>query len=351
MNATTIAVDLAKNVFELALADAHGKLAARRRLSRRQFERFFHNRPPCRVVMEACGSAHHWGRYLTRLGFFVELLPAQYVRAYVRRNKTDRADAEALLEASRCAELKPVPVKSAEQQAICALHRIRAQWMASRTARINALRGLLREQGIIIAAGAHTVRARVPELIEDAQTPIPRPLRHGLWLLYQELAALEERIADLERELRDYARQQPVVAQLKSIPGIGLLTATALHAQVGDIRSFAKGRHFASWLGLTPREYSSGQHRYLGRISKRGDTYLRCLLVHGARAVLLAAQRAQRTRPTQLSRLQRSAIDLHARVGHNKAAVALANKLARIVWAVWSKQTVYLPQPESAAAN
>lgn len=328
----TIAVDLAKTVFEIAVADSDWRITERYRLSRSQFQRFFFNRAGTSVVMEACGTAHFWGRWLRRQGFAVRLIPAQYARPYRRRNKTDAADAAALVEAARCAEIIDVPVKSAEQQAIQGLHRIRSQWVACRTARINNLRGLLREQGINLPAGAAVAVSAAPGLI-DVDT-IPVELRQALLDIVSEIRGLEQRIKAVEQQLRGYARSSCDVQQLQQVSGIGLLTATAMVASVGSPTHFRNGRHLAAWLGLTPREFSSGRRRMLGGISKRGDRYLRTLLIHGARSVLLRAQADARAgRP--LTRLQQWALAVKQRSNHNKAACALANKLARIAWAVW----------------
>jgi transposase len=266
----------------------------------------------------------------------VRLLPAQYVRAYVRRNKTDAADAAALIEAARCGGIRPVPVKSVAQQAIQQLHRLRAQCMGTRTARINFLRGALREVGVPIPAGARRAIAAVRQALAG-EPALPGALGRALQETLIEIAALETRIGLLERELDSLTREDPVVASLRTIPGIGPLSATALRAAIVDIQRFGSGRQLASWLGLTARERSSGEQRRLGRISKRGDVYLRTLLIHGARAVLLASARAARAgRP--LDRLRAWALATATRIGHNKATVALANKLARIVFATWKHQ-------------
>ena len=337
MDATTVGVDLAKNVFELALANAHGRLVRRQRLNRPGFARFLAERPPIHVVMEACGSAHYWGRVAQHYGHRVTLVPPSYVRPYVRRNKTDRADAEAILEAVRSGQVPTVAVKRVEQQALVALHRVREQWMTTRTARINTLRGILREQGILVPAGARAAVKSLPTVLDDAATVLPVHLRQVLAAVYDELRAIEARIATLEEGLAALANQDPVVMRLRTIPGIGLLTATALVGTVGHIHAFARARQFASWLGLTPREHSSAQRRHLGGISKRGDVYLRCLLTHGARAVLVAAARR---RPSAVG-LHHWALSVRARRGHNKATIAVANKLGRIVWAVWTKDVPY----------
>jgi transposase len=337
MNTTTgaavVGVDLAKNVFELAVADGDWRITERARLSRPQFERWFQNRRVGLVVMEACGSAHHWGRWLTGLGIPVKLLPARYVRAYVKRNKTDAADAAALLEAARCAELVPVRVKSLEQQGLQALHRTRSLWMATRTSRINALRGFCREFGIGIAEGSRVGVEQIGRVLADPQTAIPGLLRGTMALLVEEIRLLEARISQLERELTAAARQSPACTTLLSVPGIGLLTATAMVAATGgSVAHFKDARHFASWFGLTPKEHSSGSHRHLGRISKRGDRYLRMLLTHGARSVLRAASVAT-TAGRPVDALRQWAVGVQRRSNHNKATCALANKLARICYA------------------
>ena len=334
MDATTVGIDLAKNVFEIALADERGHIVERQRLNRARFDRFFVNRPACRIVMEACGSAHHHARRLSSQGHHVVLLPAQYARAYVRRNKTDAADAAALIEAARCPDIRPVPIKSVDQQAVQQLHRLRSQWMAARTARINFLRGCLREFGIGIPMGAKRAIQAVRDTLASAHNPVPALLHSSLLELLAEIDDLEQRCKHIERELARLNEQDPVIERLLQIPGVGPLTATALRASVVDIQRFPTGRHFASWLGLTSREHSSGERRRLGRITKQGDPYLRTLLVHGARAVLLAARSAQR-RGSSLDRLRTWALEVQERRGHNKATVALANKLARIVWATW----------------
>jgi transposase len=282
--------------------------------------------------MEACGSAHYWGREFQKLGHRVVLLPPHQVRPYVRRNKTDRTDAKGILEAFRNAEIKPVPVKTVAQHALTALHRMRSGWITERTARINALRGLLRELGLFIPVGPRQVVPLVWAYIEDADSALPDSLRPVFAEACQEIRDIEARIKLVEGKLKVLADQLPPVAYLLTIPGIGLLTATALVAFIGDVRRFPSGRHLASYLGLTPREYSSGLKRYLGRISKRGDGYLRTLLIHGARSVLLHARKRQPDRLRQWAhKLERTHV-------HNKAAVAVANKLARIAWAVWIRQ-------------
>ena len=334
MHATTVAVDLAKSVYQLAVADGSWKVVETQRLTRSQFERWFQNRDVALVIMEACGSAHHWARWLNGLGIEVKLLPAAYVRAYVKRNKTDAADACALLEAARCADIVPVRVKSIEQQALQGLHRTRSLWMATRTSRINALRGFCREFGLVIPTGARTGIEAISRVLADPNSAVPLLIRRTMQLLIEEIRLLEARIAQLEYELTALARQSPACTQLLTIPGIGLLTATAMVAATGgSVSHFKDARHFASWFGLTPKEYSSGSTRKLGRISKRGDRYLRMLLTHGARALLRAAV-VGRQAGRSLDGLRTWATQLQERTHHNKAACAVANKLARICYAV-----------------
>ena len=332
---TVIAVDVAKAVFEIALSDRPGHVYRRERLPRGQVLTFFAQQPAATVVMEACGSAHFWGRELQGLGHRVVLLPPHQVRPYVCRDKTDRSDAKGILEAHRNADIKPVPVKTVAQQALTTLHRLRSGWVAERTARINTLRGVLRELGVFIPLGARQVLPAVWAQIEDADSALPDSLRHVVAAAAEEIRAIEARIKLVERQLAALAEQLPPTTLLLTIPGVGLLTATALVAFIGDIRRFPSGRHLASYLGLTPREHSSGLKRHLGTISKRGDGYLRTLLIHGARAVLVHAQKSQPDRLRSWAHaLQRTHV-------HNKAAVAVANKLARVVWAVWSRQSPF----------
>ncbi|MCP4201229.1 MAG: IS110 family transposase [bacterium] len=340
----TIAIDIAKNVFEIAVSRHPGKVAERHRLSRTKLLRFFAQRPPSRILLEACGSAHFWARELQKLGHEVVLLPPHLVRPYRRRHqKTDRADAKALLEAFRNEQIQPVPIKTVEQHSLAALHRLRSAWIATRTARINAVRGILRELGHFIPQGAHHVVPRVWELIEDADSGLPDPLRAALAEACREIRDLEQRSITARKQLEALAPTIPAVEHLLSVPGIGKLTATALVAFVAEIYRFPSGRHFASYLGLTPREHSSGNRRRLGHISKQGDTYLRMLLVHGARSCLAAAKRYNKKDP-----LHEWALQLKERRGHNRATVALANKIARIAWKVWKEDRDYWIERQAA---
>lgn len=335
---TTIAVDLAKTVFAVAISRRPGRVDQELRLSRAKLVEFLARQAPAVVVIEACGSAHYWARKMLKYGHTPVPLPPQYVRPYVRRNKTDAADARALLEAYRDQQLKPVAIKTVEQQALGSLHRLRAAWMKTRTARINALRGVLRELGVTIPVGAQHVLPRLATVLAADPCPVPPLLHPHLFALAGEIRELEQRVRTVERDLARATAQIPAVARFLTIPGVGILTATALFAFCGDLSRYTTGRHFASSLGLTPRESSSGQRRRLGSISHRGDAYLRTLLIHGARSVLHAAKRLE-----QPDRLRAWALRLEHSAGHNKAAVALANKLARIAWALDTRQREFAP--------
>ncbi len=319
MKDTLIAVDLAKDTFEIAVSHRPGKVDEGRRLRRPKFLAFFAQRPKATVIMEACGTAHYWARKIQGLGHDVILLPPHLVRPYVRRNKTDRADAKGLLEAYRNEQIRAVPIKSVQQQTLTMLHRLRSGWLSEKVARLNALRGLLRELGLFIPVGAKNVVPHVWAFIEDAESGVPDALRPTFAEACQEIREIEERIKNIERQLEALARQIPIVQQLRTIPGVGLLTATALVGFIGDARRFPSGRHFASYLGITPREFSSGSRRHLGRISKMGDAYIRMLLIHGARSILMHAKRTN-----QIDRLRQWALEVEKRTNHNKAATALA---------------------------
>lgn len=336
MDSTVIAVDIAKSVFEIAVSDRPGCVKARRRLSRKGFIDFFARREPSVVLIEACGSAHHWARTLRRLGHDPRLVPPHRSSPYRAGNKTDRSDTTALLEAFRNREIHFVPVKDEAHQAMTSLHRLRSAKSSSRTAAINTLRGLLREFGFVIPTGAGTIVTRAGAILGDVESAIPPLLRPALQDLLEEIVELEQRIERIESAIAALGREAPVVANIKSIPGIGPITATAAWASLVDAHRFPSGRMLAASLGLTPREHSSGQRRWLGGITKRGDRYLRMLLIHGARSALRAA--AIRKNP---DRLALWALECQRRVGHNRAAVALANKMARILWAVWTRAEPY----------
>ncbi len=337
MQHTTVAVDLAKSVFQVAVSHRPGRVSERKRLTRSAFERFIAQLEPAHVVMEACGSSNYWGRVLQAKGHTVSLLPPHHVRRYREANKTDYTDTKAILEAFRNEAICPVPVKSVDQQTLISLHRLRSASMATRIARINLLRGTLREFGITIPIGPKHVLPQVEALVHDQNGTLPAPIRIVLMAGVEEIRMLDARIRQVQREFETLGSQIPAVHYVDSVPGIGLLTATALVAFLGDVHRFSSGRRLASFLGITPKEHSSGLQRRLGSISKHGDTYLRTLLIHGARAVLVAARKAiKANRP--LPPLQVWALEIQRRRGNNIAAVAVANKLARFVWAVWKEQ-------------
>lgn len=345
-NHTAIAVDVAKNVFELGISDRPGVVRRKERLQRPQFLPFLAAQPAATVVMEACGSAQFWARRIEQLGHRVVLLPAHLVRPYVRGNKTDRTDVKGILEAYRNEEIRPVPIKTPAHQTLVALHRLRSAWVAERTARINTIRGLLRELGVFIPVGARKVLPEVWAQLGDADSGIPDAVRPFLAEACEEVRDIERRIALVGQQLEALAEQTPVIQRLLTIPGIGLMTATALFALVVDVQRFPSARHLASYLGLTPRERSSGNTRRLGAITKRGDVYLRTLLVHGARSVLARAK--QNADSGTMDRLRHWAAKVEKARGHNKAAVALANKMARMVWSVWRHDRDYVPAPLAA---
>jgi transposase len=310
MKTTQVAVDLAKSVFEVAVSKRVGRVDRQLRLTRTGFHRFLSNQAPSEILMEACGTAHYWGRECRAKGHRVRLLPPGDVSRYRDGNKTDRTDTKALLEASRNEAIDAVPVKSQDQQAVLALHRIRSGYLKTRTARINEVRGHLREFGVTIPLGSKRV---VPEARGALmQSVVPSYLGEVLGDLLEDIEVLTDRAKRIERRLERLAGQMPEAVHLMSVPGIGVLTATAMVAVVGDIRRFRSCRSFADYLGLTPREYSSGSVRRLGRITKRGNSYLRMLLIHGARSALRAGAMAE-----EPDDLRSWALEVQRRRGHN----------------------------------
>jgi transposase len=340
MKTTTIAIDLAKSVFEIGISRRPGHVERTHRLSRKELTRFMAAQAPAAVVMEACGSSHYWGRTFESQGHEVKLLPPHAVRPYVHRSKTDRADVKGMLEAARNTDIRPVPVKSENQQQLTSLHRVRSAWLQTRTRRTNCARGLLAELGLVFAPGQGFL-GRLRGTVEDADAPLPSALRATLYELVLEIEELERRIEQVSQQLQSLATQTPVVERLQTIPGIGPISSTALVGFVGEASRFASGRQFACYLGLTPREHSSGGRRSLGRISKQGDPYLRRLLIQGAHAVLIWASLRPHPDP-----FRRWALGVVERRGRKKAVVAVANKLARLVWAVWTKGVPYKSEPQ-----
>lgn len=326
MKITTIGIDLAKTVFQVHGVDAQGKTVLRKQLKRDQMAVFFVNLPPCLIGMEACGSAHFWARKLQELGHTVRLMAPQFVKPYVKTNKSDVADAEAICEAVSRPNMRFVAIKTAEQQSVLALHRARQGFVRARTAQANQIRGLLGEYGLVLPLGIHHITQRVPALIEDGGIWLPGQFRHLIQRLVEHFQELDRQVLELEREINTWHRASPASCKLEQIPGIGPITATAMVASIGNARQFANGRQLAAWLGLVPRQHSTGGKAVLLGMSKRGDTYLRTLLIHGARAILAHAPRKAAQDSWLLNLVQRR--------NANVAAVALANKNARVIWAL-----------------
>jgi len=326
MNITTIGIDLAKNVFQVHAVNERGHAVLNKQLKRSQVMAFFANLPPCLIGMEACGSAHHWARKLQGLGHTARLIATQFVKPYVKSNKNDAADAEAICEAVARPNMRFVPIKNVEQQAVLSLHRARHAFVKARTAQANQIRGLLAEFGLIIPKGIAHIRTRVPEFLEDASNELPGEFRSLIQRLTQHLRELDRQADELGAQIGIWHRNNELSRKLTAIPGVGPISASALVASVGDARNFSSGRQLAAWLGLVPRQSSSGGKNVLLGMSKRGDAYLRTLLIHGARAVISRA----RQNPDRNGWL----LKLIERRNSNVAAVALANKNARIVWAL-----------------
>lgn len=323
----TIAVDLAKNVFHVAESTEPGKVSESHRYDRLEFEEYLTQLPPSRFFFEACGTANYWAQRCADSGHTPWILPAQHTRRYrSTRSKSDAIDAKAILEAARNEEILPVPVKSRAQQELAALHRLRSGYVDTWTGRLNLIRGLLREHGYRIPKGSRQVVPFV-EALEPGS--LPATLHTRLGQITTEIRDLEERIAHLETDFRALTQDLPLAQHLLTVPGIGLITATALVAFVGDFHRFPSARHFSSYLGMTPRENSTGERRRLGAITKHGDAYLRTLFIHGARASLAWARRKPHPTP-----LQRWARQIEERRSWNIAVVALANKTARLAWMV-----------------
>ena len=325
MKITTVGIDLAKTVLQVHGVNEQGRVVVRRQLKRKDVLMYFANLPSCLVGMEACGSAHYWARKLMELGHEVKLMAPQFVRPYVKSNKNDVADAEAICEAVSRPNMRFVPVKTAENQALLSLHRARAGFVKARTAQANQIRGLLAEFGIVIPQGIGRIGKRMSELLEDDENGLPGVMRQLLERLHEHLKSLDRQVSELEAQINAWHRDNEASRRLAEIPGIGPITASALVASIGDGKSFANGRQLSAWLGLPPRQKSSGGKATLLGMSKRGDVYLRTLLIHGARSVIWHV--GSKEGDGWLKRLLE-------RRNKNIAAVALANKNARIVWAL-----------------
>jgi transposase len=340
MKLTVIGMDLAKNVFQVHGSDERGKPLLKKQLKRAQVMPFFANLTLCKIGMEACGSAHYWARKLRALGHTVQLIAPQYVKPFVKRNKSDAADAEAICEAVTRPNMPAVPIKNASQQAILSVHRARQGFVKARTAQANQIRGLLAEFGIVIPQGISHIAKRVPEIIEDGENDLPGSFRLLIQRLVDHLKVLDQQIGELELEIQTWHRENETSKKLAKIPELGPITASALVASVGDARGFKNGRQLAAWLGIVPRQHLTGGKPTLLGISKRGDTYLRTLLIHGARAVIRMAEHKPNIDPWLKK--------LISRRNKNVAAVALANKNARTIWALLTHDREYNPSYVSA---
>ena len=334
MKITTVGIDLAKNVIQVHGVDERGKAVLKKSLKRVQVLPFFANLPVCLIGMEACGSAHHWARKLQTLGHTVKLMAPQFVKPYVKTNKNDAADAEAICEAVTRPTMRFVPVKNGEQQAVLALHRARQGFVKARTAQANQIRGLLAEYGITIPQGINHIATHLPDILEDWENGLPGVFRQLIDRLGAHLKELDQQVRELEVQIQVWHRANDASRKLAEIPGIGPITASALVASIGDAKAFDDGRQLAAWLGIVPRQHSTGGKQTLLGISKRGDTYLRTLLIHGARSVIRIAERKANYAGSWLAGVM-------GRRNKNVAAVALANKNARIVWALLAHDRKY----------
>lgn len=339
MNVKRIGIDLAKQIFQVHGVDRFGKVVVRKQLRRAQMHAFFKALPPCLIGMEACASSHYWGRVLTGYGHVVKLMAAQFVKPYVKSGKNDANDAEGICEAVGRPNMRFVQIKSVEQQVMQAEHRIRSRLVRVRTALSNEIRGLLGEFGIVVGRGVNQIRNALPVVLEQKEHPLTQRFACLLAELAEELRQTDDRIDAHDKRIRADSREDERVSRLMQIEGIGPISASALVAAVGDARQFASGRDMAAWIGLVPSQHSSGGKERLGHISKRGDTYLRTLLIHGARAALNSCAGKQ-------DRRSQWAQALATRRNRNIATVALANKNARIAWAVLSRAEAYrMAQP------
>lgn len=343
MQTTMIGLDLAKNVFQVHGVNAAGEIVLRRRLKRQNVERFFSELEPCRIGMEACGGAHHWARRLTAMGHDVRIVPPQYVRPYVKTNKNDAADAGAICEAMQRPDMRFVPMKGVEQQALLTMHRVRELLIAERVGVINAIRAHAAEFGLVVATGPRHVPVLLELIATADDSAVPAVVKRMLATLAEHVRDLEARITAIDAELLAAHRASEASQRLATIPGVGPITASALVASIGDASQFKSARHLAAWLGLVPRQNSTGGRTKLGPISKRGDPYLRKLLIHGARTVL-------RWRRAGVNGVSGWLAEFIKCKPPNVAATALANKNARIVWALLTRNQVYQAPRATAPA-
>jgi transposase len=333
---SVLGIDIAKRVFHAVGTDETGKIVFRKRLSRQELMPFIAKLPPVLIGMEACGGAHYWARRFGEHGHDVKLMAPQFVKPYVKSNKNDMRDAEAIAEAVTRPTMRFVPIKAIDQQDIQALHRVRERLMGERTALVNEVHGLMQEYGIVMPKGVSQFRQAVVDRLESEQDKLTALSQEMFRKLVEEFVALEEQLAYDQDKLDTLAKTHPECQRLMTIPGIGPLGATALIAAVSDASAFHNGRQFAAWLGLVPRQHTTGGKAYLLGMSKRGDSYLRKLLIHGARATM-------RWVGLKTDRRSQWIRQLLERRGKNRTAVAVANKNARIVWALLTSQQVYEP--------
>ena len=336
MEIMRIGLDLAKNVFEVYGVDEQERPALRKTLKRSQVMKFFAQLNPCIVGIESCGSAHHWARKLRSFGHEVRMMAPQFVAPYRKSDKNDHNDAEAICEAAGRPNMRFVPVKTEEQQAVLMVHRVRSLMVGERTSLVNQIRGLLSEFGIVLPQGRCHVRSQLPSILEDAENDLPEVAREVFANQYERLCELDSKIDEYDKKIEALAKADEDAKRLMALEGIGPITATAIIASVGDITTFKNGRQFAAWLGLVPRQWSTGGRARHGRITKRGDVYLRTLLIHGARAVMRYLMNKDDRKSEWVKAVRE-------RRGFNKAAVALAAKNARILWAMLAKGSEYLP--------
>jgi len=336
MEIRTVGVDLGKSIFHLVGLDERGKIVVKKRFSRTQLLTYTAHLPSCLIGMEACCGAHFLGAALVVQGHQVRLIPAQFVKPFVKSNKNDYIDAEAIAEAVQRPTMRFVPIKSHEQLDLQALHRVRDRLISRRTGLINQLRALLLERGVTFRKGRSYLCRQMPQILEDAEQNLSSRMRRLLKQLWQEWKNVEEQVQRVSNEIESIACQDEACQRLLDVPGVGSLVATALVASVGNGAAFQKGREFAAWLGLVPRQHSTGGKPKLLGISKRGNPYLRRLFIHGARSVAMHLNRNEHAIGTWMNQLE-------SRTHHNVFVVALANKLARIAWAVLAKGKIYRP--------
>lgn len=333
-NVTTLAIDIAKNVFQLHGTDKSGKAILKKKITRTKLLEFVTQLPACNIYMEGCGSANYWGREFQRLGHKVKLINPKYVKPYVKRNKNDMNDAAGIVAAARDPDMRFSEVKTIEQQDVQSLHRIRKLVVQQRTSLANQIRGILAEYGVVMARGVNKIRSHLVEILGENPTNLSARMLHGLTELYDTFKYLDEYIARCDGRITALFRANATCKKLATIPGVGELSATILASMLGTGVGFKNGRHFAAFLGLVPKQHSSGSKERLLGISKGGDTYMRALLVHGARTVLLWASKKTDQHSVWLK-------NLALRSGKNKAVVAMANKMARMAWALVRFDTEY----------